>query len=489
MLKSNLLVLVAYLLVFSSCSTPPENVSTTNEKPRPVVLIFNKNPDSESIDVSGLKYSMYSPLKYFDEKNYLEVFQYPRYTSTNDTITMTVGEEIFIYHKYKFQPYNIYAKEGDTIEISSTNDVLTFRTRNREVSYYENNFDSYFYSKIADSVKMDFFFYREVYSKRKNIRNYNLLFTKDINNVLSLFDYKKFIIDSLVKANAMSSYMAKMHLANLEHERNLFRRQCASDKKGCDSLPRIEYNDSSLVFGAYRFSLYKQIEQDVKVFVMSNGVYIDAREAFNRVYGNAAITPETKKFLLTHYIKKIFEAFPSDFPQFVAEYKKVVADTVLLGNIARAEAYLAKSNETDSTLNLQSSRNEKKTLDEVVNGHKGSVIYVDFWASWCAPCRESMPYAKELRGEYNSSKIAFVYLALNDKEKTWKNAIATLGLDSGCENYLITNPVTSEFIKSHNVESIPRYMIFDKKGKLVHSNAPGPEGKEIRALLNKYLSE
>lgn len=111
---------------------------------------------------------------------------------------------------------------------------------------------------------------------------------------------------------------------------------------------------------------------------------------------------------------------------------------------------------------------------------------MDFWASWCMPCRSQMKPAAQLREEYRGKDVAFVYLAVHDKEAEWQKAAQEEGLDKG-ESYFILNSKNSNLLNKLQVKLIPRYLLLDKNGKLVADNAPRPSDKRIRELIDRYL--
>ena len=116
---------------------------------------------------------------------------------------------------------------------------------------------------------------------------------------------------------------------------------------------------------------------------------------------------------------------------------------------------------------------------------QGKIIYVDFWASWCAPCLRAIPFSKELQKQLLNQDVVFVYLALNDKEEAWRDMSRKYQITEN--NYLILNPKSSKFISQTNLDAIPRYMIYDRSGQLIHQDAPGPEQKEALEVLTSYL--
>lgn len=71
----------------------------------------------------------------------------------------------------------------------------------------------------------------------------------------------------------------------------------------------------------------------------------------------------------------------------------------------------------------------------------------------------------------------------------WKDAANKYNLNDNLQSYVVENQYTSRMLDDLQVRSIPRYMIYDKKGRLVHENAPGPGSMETRSPLDKYLAE
>ncbi len=71
-----------------------------------------------------------------------------------------------------------------------------------------------------------------------------------------------------------------------------------------------------------------------------------------------------------------------------------------------------------SSLKLIDSQGMNLSLEDVINKHKGKVIYLDFWATNCAPCLGAMPSASKLREEMAGKDVVFIFVALWDKKRT-----------------------------------------------------------------------
>jgi len=181
-----------------------------------------------------------------------------------------------------------------------------------------------------------------------------------------------------------------------------------------------------------------------------------------------------------------FKKVANYFDKFNAEYgntafKEFFQNTYLTG---LRTAYTSKGD-----MNVMGPIREVKTLKNILSENKGKVIYIDFWASWCAPCLDAMPAAKELRLDYEDREVYFLYVSIDRNYGKWMDALNSTELEDYSGNYLLLNQESSDMINDLKIEYIPRYLVFDRNGELVHQNAPGPKGGEIRQVLNKYLAE
>jgi thiol-disulfide isomerase/thioredoxin len=114
---------------------------------------------------------------------------------------------------------------------------------------------------------------------------------------------------------------------------------------------------------------------------------------------------------------------------------------------------------------------------------KGKYVYVDFWASWCGPCKKEIPYFKSLSSEFEGENIAFLSVSVDAKKEDWEKALETHEM-TGSQLYI----GSSDIIRNvYMVRSIPRFVLIDTEGNFISSNAPRPSSDEIKNMLNDLI--
>lgn len=127
-------------------------------------------------------------------------------------------------------------------------------------------------------------------------------------------------------------------------------------------------------------------------------------------------------------------------------------------------------------------------MSELLSKHLGKVIYIDFWASWCAPCIKEFPASEALRQQYPAQDLAIVYLSIDQDSAEWRQASSRF-LKDAAEQYRFEDKQSSKFIKHFGVEGIPRYMIIDQKGVVRFADAPRPSEPRLKEVLNDLMKK
>ncbi len=117
---------------------------------------------------------------------------------------------------------------------------------------------------------------------------------------------------------------------------------------------------------------------------------------------------------------------------------------------------------------------------------RGKAVYVDFWATSCAPCVAEIGAAKALQQRFSGKDIVFLYVSLGDRIQDLKPFLSRKKF-SGLH---LVEPLgfSSPAAAAYNINSLPRYLLIDKAGMLVNAHAPRPSASPdevIERLLQK----
>ncbi len=118
---------------------------------------------------------------------------------------------------------------------------------------------------------------------------------------------------------------------------------------------------------------------------------------------------------------------------------------------------------------------------------QGKVVLVDVWATWCGPCKAEIPHLKKLEEEMRGKDVVFLSVSVDEaKDKgKWMDFVKNEAL-GGTQLFASGwNDIT----KFYGITGIPRFMVFDKQGKIVNVDAPRPSAPELKALLEKTLTK
>ena len=114
-------------------------------------------------------------------------------------------------------------------------------------------------------------------------------------------------------------------------------------------------------------------------------------------------------------------------------------------------------------------------------GH-GKYILADFWASWCGPCRASVPELKNIYEKYRGDRFDILGIAVNDKPEASLKAAKELGIDWP----LIVNGDMLYFNKLYGITSIPHTILFAPDGTILASDL---HGHALDAFIEKVLKK
>jgi len=125
---------------------------------------------------------------------------------------------------------------------------------------------------------------------------------------------------------------------------------------------------------------------------------------------------------------------------------------------------------------------ESKTLED----YKGKVIYLDFWASWCGPCRQSLPLLNELRDELGSEYFEVIAINLDQNPEDGKRFLQKYPV-----NYPVLTDTTGSTPQKYQLSGMPTSYLIDQNGEIqgVHEGFRSSDIDKIRKAVQTLMRQ
>ena len=126
----------------------------------------------------------------------------------------------------------------------------------------------------------------------------------------------------------------------------------------------------------------------------------------------------------------------------------------------------------------------KDVLPTLLERHKGKVVMIDIWATWCAPCRYGIEQMEPLKKELADKDIVYIYITSSTSPvDKWKELIPNIG----GEQYYLTDEQCNFIMKQHQSEGYPTYAIYSPDGNLTYTIAGFPGVETIKKEIEKAM--
>ncbi|UKJ09279.1 TlpA family protein disulfide reductase [Solitalea lacus] len=251
----------------------------------------------------------------------------------------------------------------------------------------------------------------------------------------------------------------------------------------------------------YKPLLDKNIVNDVRILRSEHGMelldYVFGYWKFNEVKNQQKVvdnffSPENAAKITNDAVKVAFlmHKMPGikeyeNFVKYVEPYKNVFVTP------KQKEAYNKLYNDLGPFAKGKPGYNfELKDVNDktyTLAGFKGKVVVIDVWAMWCAPCLQEKPIMEKIaEGYHDRNDIVFIGMSVDGhaKKDAWKSFVK--------KNHFTSIELLSQFdeslFKYYKISGIPRFLIFDREGKIITVDAPKPSNPGFKKLLDATLN-
>ncbi len=169
-----------------------------------------------------------------------------------------------------------------------------------------------------------------------------------------------------------------------------------------------------------------------------------------------------RKFSLVRYIEIISLAF--------------LLSVLFLGQDALG--FNVDKGEKAKPISAEDTEGKKLTLDQ----YKGKLVLLDFWATWCPPCREEIPVIKALHKKYHKQGFEVIGVALDKEGETVTEFAKKHNMP--WRQVLDGAQYKSKFSKEYGVRYIPTMILLGPDGKIIDTQA---RGERLKELIPKHI--
>ena len=126
---------------------------------------------------------------------------------------------------------------------------------------------------------------------------------------------------------------------------------------------------------------------------------------------------------------------------------------------------------------------DRKGLDDLLASHKGKAVMLNFFATWCPPCRMEIPDLVKIHEKYADKGVVIIGLSVDEDKSAVPGFLQKLGVKYPV--YMAGSSITRAF----GISSIPFNVFVDKKGDVVLAGTGLVEHKDLVEIFDKLLED
>lgn len=280
----------------------------------------------------------------------------------------------------------------------------------------------------------------------------------------------------------------KLTGSKTDNESKLIDSLCNNNFKRRQSLQEIYIKNSDSLKNISNEKVKRQLlaENDSLVIKMAQALNEDYKIwlFFIKSHPNSYLSAiylnmlREREFIALDSAKNIFSYFDSKVK--ISQYGRKLSEDIKIQENTQIGAYAPDFSAID--LN-----NHPITLSQF-RGKK--VVLIEFWASWCHPCRSGFPFLKSLYNKFNLKGFDIIAISNNDTNRdTWKLAIEQEKIENWhhlATVFLKDNPINQDILRDYPLGPIPMSFLIDKSGKIVGRYTPDNE-KDLEVKITELL--
>lgn len=469
-----------------------------------LVLFFSGCENNQEEDIKNVVLYISNPLEL--NTNFgtgIDVRKLERLNVNTNKKIDTVNVVLNRYRKIYIRNQNVFKyliiEAGDTIDISILSNNIIFKARNKTFKKYDTTpiiKSNSLTEKLSKLKSLESNIYiKDEWDGQKNL---NVNFLNSNKEIIK--SYTNLLSEITLNSNKKLELLNKQDSIS---ESYFYYNKSQNEFKEYSKLIEIhsEYDNEHIKEKISKYVHSKMISEDDflafgylnkylnKIIVKKNK--IDYTMAFDTlsVFMSGANLKYTQLLCLENIAQNnTYEVYSEYENKYLSIYSDQKTRDVIysLKNRLKIEEKTLNAEDFNSVV-LQKVNKEELNLGELIKQNPNHILFVDFWASWCAPCREAFPELEKIKLDYKDKKIVFINISIDSEWDKWQEASYEENLNKSPFNFFAMNYPNSSFYKKLNLKSIPRYLLFDKNGILVHKKAPGPNDLQLRELIDTYI--
>jgi thiol-disulfide isomerase/thioredoxin len=388
--------------------------------------------------------------------------------------------------------FTTYLIPGDTLEINLSQESLnkstiktSYRVKNEIFDYCQAKFKKLGYYKILDGPGRKKWLLKLCTSEEQ----YNSLL-KEVDsvekvNLTFLEQNTKRLPDWFVKVEKYNIKYSSQHFKLL-----FYQSLTTNSKKENLELNEPIYTPDAILSADYysyilNFFIYGRYLRNLS----------DLKEYFSKIYPqiDSTLKGSIKDIFMTSYFARLYEGCRSlkdfdDVETFLSNSTYNLSSDKL-AYIQKEKEYIKnkllnlvslKEGDVAPEFNLSGIDGKNYRLSEL----RGKIIYLHFWATWCAPCLNEMPVLNSFISNSDKTKIIVINVCLDNEPTKWKSIINDKGLQG--INLICNENQKNELNSRYKISALPHYTLIDKMGLIIKNNCDRPS--KIQDYLIPFLT-